>query len=153
MNQLSKQHRSVITQSWRSESKLGFTGWTHVSRAVSFWKPWGGLFPAFSSLWEAPWFIYSLAHGPFPPFSKELRSILSHLLCLLPLLSFNSSLLSRNGSPDFMQNITVKPRPGISSEHGVFFIIVIGDRSCPNSLSSWVMGSLRSLVWGGGTGM
>ena len=51
MNQLSKQHRSVITQSWRS----GIQTWFHGAELVSAGlchsgSPWGGLFPAFSSL-------------------------------------------------------------------------------------------------------
>lgn len=59
-------------------------GWTRVSRAVSFWKPLGRIVSCLFQLVEAPWFIYSLAHGPFPPFSKELHSILSSPLSLTP---------------------------------------------------------------------
>lgn len=89
MNKLSKQHRSVITQSWRS----GIQTWFHGAELMSAGLCHSGSHPGrivscLFQLVELPGSIYSLAHGPFPPFQKELHSILSSSLCLLPLLSF-----------------------------------------------------------------
>ena len=111
---------------------------------MSFWKPLRRIASCLFQLVEAPWFIHSLAQGPFPPCSRELCSIFSSPLSLNPAFFSTVPPLSCNGSPDFMQNITMKQRQGISGEHGVFFIIIIKDRSCANSLSSWVLGSLRA---------
>lgn len=59
-------------------------GWICVSRAVSFWKPLRRIASCLFQLVEAPWFIHSLAQGPFPPCSRELCSIFWFPLSLNP---------------------------------------------------------------------